>query len=218
MSLSYTEKYIYNAHLKTSRSYQNKPWRPRENFEKLSVVEEELIKKINSILNTKNIKPDDYFRAPYELWQDKKYYPLDYFSKFKAIKAYNLWVEKLFIEDPDNEIVINMVKDGFLFIFEKCKENKLKTIEDYFTLKTYYPDFLIALSERNINYYNILAINNYDRILKTFPKEDVDFIVTGFYNTVDSLRARYYRSVKLKKLNEKIITKLNEILKRHGSI
>lgn len=218
MSLSYTEKYIYNAHLKTSRSYQNKPWRPRENFEKLSVVEEELIKKINSILNTKNIKPDDYFRAPYELWQDKKYYPLDYFSKFKAIKAYNLWIEKLFIEDPDNEIVINMVKDGFLFIFEKCKENKLKTIEDYFTLKTYYPDFLIALSERNINYYNILAINNYDRILKTFPKEDVDFIVTGFYNTVDSLRARYYRSVKLKKLNEKIITKLNEILKRHGSI
>ena len=218
MSLSYTEKYIYNAHLKTSRSYQNKPWRPRENFEKLPVVEEELIKKINSILNTKNIKPDDYFRAPYELWQDKKYYPLDYFSKFKAIKAYNLWIEKLFIEDPDNEIVINMVKDGFLFIFEKCKENKLKTIEDYFTLKTYYPDFLIALSERNINYYNILAINNYDRILKTFPKEDVDFIVAGFYNTVDSLRARYYRSVKLKKLNEKIITKLNEILKRHGSI
>ena len=108
MSLSYTEKYIYNAHLKTSRSYQNKPWRPRENFEKLSVVEEELIKKINSILNTKNIKPDDYFRAPYELWQDKKYYPLDYFSKFKAIKAYNLWIEKLFIEDPDNEIVINL--------------------------------------------------------------------------------------------------------------
>ena len=201
MSLSYTEKYIYNAHLKTSRSYQNKPWRPRENFEKLTVVEEELIKKINSILSTKNIKPDDYFRAPYELWQDKKYYPLDYFSKFKAIKAYNLWIEKLFIEDPDNEIVINMVKDGFLFIFEKCKENKLKTIEGYFTLKTYYPDFLIALSERNINYYNILAINNYDRILKTFPKEDVDFIVTGFYNTVDSLRARYYRSVKLKNNN-----------------
>ena len=63
MSLSYTEKYIYNAHLKTSRSYQNKPWRPRENFEKLPVVEEELIKKINSILNTKNIKPDDYVRA-----------------------------------------------------------------------------------------------------------------------------------------------------------
>ena len=218
MSLSHTEKYIYNTHLKTSRSYQNKPWRARKNFDDISVVEEEQIKKINSILNTKNIKPDDYFRAPYELWADKKYYPLEYFSRFKAVKAYNLWLEKLFIEDPDNDIVINMVKDGFAFIFEKCRENKLKTIEEYFCLKTYYPDFLIALSERNITYYNILAINNYDKILKTFPKEDVDFIVTGFYNNVDSLRVRYYRSVKLKKLNEKIITKLNEILKNYGSI
>ena len=218
MSLSYTEKQIYNQHLKSSRSYQNKPWRSRVNFDNISPVEEELIKKINFILTTKNISPDDYFRAPYELWKDKKYYPLEYFARFKAVKAYNLWIEKLFFEDPDNEIVINMVKEGFLFIFEQCKKNNLQTIEEYFTLKTYYPEFVVALSEHNINYYNILAISNYDKILKSFPKEDVDFIVTGFYNTIDSLRARYYKSAKLKKLNEKIITKLNEILKKDGSI
>jgi len=71
MSLNYIEKTIYNTHLKTSRSYQNKPWRPRENFDKLSPVEEEIIKKIKNILESKNISVDNYFKAPYELWRIK---------------------------------------------------------------------------------------------------------------------------------------------------
>ena len=213
MSLSYIEKNIYNTHLKTSRSYQNKPWRPRENFDKLSLVEEEVIKKIKNILTSKNISVDNYFMAPYELWKDKKYYPLEYFSRFKAIKAYNLWIEKLFIEEPDNKIVIDMVKEGFLYIFKQCRNRNLKTIESYFNLQSYYPEFLIALSEKYINYYNILPINNYDRLLKQYPKEDIDFIVSGFYNNINTLRTRYYRTEKLKKLNEQIITKLNKILK-----
>ena len=217
MSVSAFEKSIYNTHLKVSRSHKNKPWRPRENFDKISPVEEELLKKIGNILSSKNIQADLYFKAPYDLWKDKDYYPLEYFGKFKAVKAYNLWIEKLFIEEPDNEVVVNMVKDGFLFIFKRCKENNLKSIESYFKLQSYYPEFLIALSEKQINYYNILPINNYDTLLKQYPKEDIDFIVSGFYNNINTLRTRYYRTEKLKKLNEKIITKLNKIL-NYGSI
>ena len=217
MSISTFEKNIYNTHLKVSRSHQNKPWRPRENFDKLTIVEEELLKKISNILSTKNIQADFYFKAPYDLWKDKDYYPLEYFGKFKAIKAYNLWLEKNMFENPDEDVVVDMVKEGFLFIFNRCKQLKLKSIEKWFEHKTYYPEFLIALSERKITYYNILAINSYDKYLKTYIKEDIDFIVTDFYNTIESLRTRYYRTKKLKILNEKIITKLNKIL-NYGSI
>jgi hypothetical protein len=217
MSVSAFEKNIYNTHLKVSRSHKNKPWRPRENFDKLSPVEEELLKKISGILMSKNIQAESYFKAPYELWKDKEYYPLEYFGKFKAVKAYNLWLEKNMFENPDDETIINMVKEGFLFIFKRCKELKINNIEKWFEYKTYYPEFLIALSERKITYYNILAINSYDKVLRTYPKEDIDFIVTDFYNTIESLRTRYYRTNKLKKLNEKIITKLNKIL-NYGSI
>lgn len=218
MSLTRLEKNIYNTHLKVSRSIQNKPWRPRENFDKITPVEEEQIKKISNILTTKNINVEYYFKAPYDLWQDKNFYSIDYFTKFKAIKAYNLWVEKMFFENPDSDIVIDLVKNGFMYIFTECKKHKLNSIERYFTLKSYYPEFLIALSEKNITYYNILALNNYDKILKQIPKDDVDFIISGFYNTIESLRTRYYRTEKLKKLNEKIINKLNKILINYVSI
>tara|TARA_E500000318_G_scaffold106372_1_gene114285 strand:+ start:2526 stop:3179 length:654 start_codon:yes stop_codon:yes gene_type:complete len=212
MNITYIEKNIYNIYLKTTRSQQNKPWRPRENFDKLSPVDEEYLKKISSILKDRNINAELYFNAPYELWEDKQFYPLEYFTKFKAIKAYNLWVEKMFYEDPDSDVVVNMVKEGFHYIFNKCKENNLKSIESYFSLKTYYPDFLIALSEKTITYYNILALSNYDKVLKQIPKEDVDFIISGFYNNISTLRVRYYRTKKLKTLNTKIINKLNKIL------
>lgn len=217
MSLSEFEKNIYNTHLKVTRTYQNKPWRLRENFDKISPVEEELLKKISEILYSKNIQAESFFKAPYELWRDKNYYPLEYFGRFKAVKAYNLWLEKNMLENPDDDIIINMVKEGFFYIYKRCKDLNLKNIELYFEYKTYYPEFLIALSERKITYYNILAINNYDKILKNYIKEDIDFIVTDFYNTIESLRTRYYRTNKLKKLNEKIITKLNKIL-NYGSI
>lgn len=216
MSLTYKEKNIYNTHLKVSRTFQNKPWRPRENFDKISPVEEETIKKINNIIDSKNnINIENYFRAPYELWGDTTYYPLEYFTKSKAIKAYKLWINKLFLEDPDNDIVIDMVKEGFLYIYRKCKEHNLKSIESYFELKSFYPDFIVALGENSINYYNVLSINNYDKILKEFSKDEIDFIVYGFYNTIETLRSRYYRSQKLKKLNEKIKTKLNKILNKN---
>ena len=88
----------------------------------------------------------------------------------------------------------------------------MTSIDEYFKLKTYYPEFLVDLSERKITYYNILAVRDYDKIIKTIPKEDVDFIVSDFYNNIESLRVRYYQS-KLKTINSNVIDKLNKILK-----
>lgn len=212
MKLSAFEKQIYNTHLKYSRQYQNKPWRPRENFEKLSEKEEECIKSISKILISKNIDCDHYFMAPYELWDDQKYLQIDYFSKYKAIKTYYKWIEKLMYENPEHKVIVELIKRGYLYIYEKCEQLKLSNLEQYFELKSFYPEFLINLQEKKIIYYNIIPFNNYEKNLKNFPRYDVDFIVPGFYNSIESVRVRYYKSDKLKNLNKKIITKLNKIL------
>ena len=212
MSLTAQEKYIYNTHLKVTRSQAGKPWRPRKDFSNISLVEEEYLKKINSNVIKYNIDIENYFQAPYKLWGDTSHKPLEYFTKFKAVKTYRSWIEKLLFEDPEHEIIVNLIKNGFYFIYNRCKELKLKNVEQFFEHKTYYPEFLIALQEQKITYYNILSVSNYETVLKNYIKEDIDFIVPNYYNNINSLRSRYYRSEKLKKLNNKIIKKLNKIL------
>jgi len=213
MSLTAQEKNIYNTYLKVTRTALNKPWRPRKNFDDISPVEEEYLKKINSLTIKYNIELDNYFQAPYNLWEDKSHKPIEYYTKFKAVKTYRLWIEKLLFEQPEHKIIIDLVKNGFYFIYKRCKELNLKSIEKYFEHKTYYPEFLIALQEQNITYYNILSVNNYDTVLKNYIKDDIDFIVPNYYNNINSLRSRYYRSGKLKQINTKIIKELNKILK-----
>ena len=88
MSLTAQEKNIYNTYLKVTRTALNKPWRPRKNFDDISPVEEEYLKKINSLTIKYNIELDNYFQAPYNLWEEKSHKPLEYYTKFKAVKTY----------------------------------------------------------------------------------------------------------------------------------
>jgi hypothetical protein len=212
MSLSYPQQVIYNTHLKSSRANKGKPWRPRKDFSNFDEVDKKKICKIENILTTKNIDIEDYFNAPYKLWNDESSYELKFFSSFKGIKAYYLWYTKLMFTDPDNTVIVNAVKVGWKNIFDKCKKHKFTSIDDYFNLKSYYPEFLVDLSERKITYFNILAARDYSKIIKRIPKEEVDFIENDFYNTIETLRARYYQS-KLKTLNINIKNKLNKILR-----
>lgn len=212
MSLTYPQKVIYNTHLKASRANKGKPWRPRKDFSSLAEVEQNLVRNIESTLTTKNIDIEDYFNAPYKLWEDDSFYDLKFFSSFKGIKAYYLWYTKLMFTDPDNAVIVNAVKVGWKNIFDKCKKHKFTSIDDYFNLKSYYPEFLVDLSERKITYFNILAARDYSKIIKGIPKEDVDFIENDFYNTIETLRVRYYQS-KLKTINTNVKNKLNKILK-----
>ena len=73
-------------------------------------------------------------------------------------------------------------------------------------------NILVDLSERKITYFNILAARDYSKIIKKISKEEVDFIENNFYNTIETLRVKYYQS-KLKTLNINIKNKLNKILK-----
>jgi len=212
MSLSYPQQVIYNTHLKSSRANKGKPWRLRKDFSNFDEVDKKKICKIENILTTKNIDIEDYFNAPYKLWDDESFYELKFFSSFKGIKAYYLWYTKLMFTDPDNTVIVNAVKVGWKNIFDKCKKHKFTSIDDYFNLKSYYPEFLVDLSERKITYFNILAARDYSKIIKRIPKEEVDFIENDFYNTIETLRARYYQS-KLKTLNINIKNKLNKILR-----
>lgn len=213
MSLTPQQKDLYNLHLKISREHFSKPWRPRKNFDNIDPIKEEHLKKIHDIITSKNINPNYFFMAPYELWADEKNnYNLEFYTKFKALKTYNTWINKLLLEEPEHDIIINMIKDGFLHMYKKCKELKIKSIEDYFTLKEFYPTFLLDLKERFITYYNVLSINNYDQLLKNYSKEDIEFVIPDYYNMINTLRGKYYRTDKIKKLNNKIINKLNKLL------
>ena len=212
MSLSYQQQVIYNTHLKSSRANKGKPWRPRKDFSSFDEVDKKKICKIENILTTKNIDPEDYFNAPYKLWEAESFYDLRFFSSFKGIKAYYLWYTKLMFTDPDNTVIVNAVKSGWKNIYNKCKNNKLASIDEYFNLKSFYPEFLVDLSERKITYFNILAARDYSKIIKKISKEEVDFIENNFYNTIETLRVKYYQS-KLKTLNINIKNKLNKILK-----
>jgi len=204
------EKYIYNTFLRISRSRNKQPFKLRKNFEK---VDNELyvsLKKVSSFLKRfPHIKIDDYFSAPYNLYPDEQYFPLEYFHSLKATRAYTLVKKQQENLDPDSIEQLTNIKESLVFIKRFCNEKNISPV-DYINHKTNNEySFILHLKEHKVNIYSLLGYVGFEKNIKQRDAEIVKFIIgEEFYNNLPSFRTKLYNSKKAVRLVESGLKKI----------
>jgi len=68
--------------------------------------------KLEKILGTHNhINRRLYFEAPYEIYTDKNYFDLQFYTTMAAIKTYNLYTKQLNAKKPDCRSQIEFINE-----------------------------------------------------------------------------------------------------------
>ena len=202
--ISKKEEQIYNSHLYTSRSVRNKPTRFRNNFDKLADKDVIYLKKLSKFFyNYKHINLQDWFIAPYKVYNDKEsYYDLHFYTTRKALKCYTMYMKQQEIEDPDSDDAIARMKECLAFVYRYCVENNL-TLEQYKQSNIEnLPTIIVHLKEHKINFYT-LHLLEVDAIIKRVETAILNFIVSDFWNTYSQTRIKFANSNKLKQKTRK---------------
>ena len=208
------EKYIYNSYLKVTRSSSDLPYKIRKNFEKVDDKLYLAIKKLSLFFKKyPHIKAEEFFKAPYSIYPDEKYFPIEYFYSLKAIKAYTVFNSKQINLDPDSEEQLTNIKKSLIYIFNFCKQKNIQ-INNYIFHKTNNEySFLLHLKEHNVNVYALLGFTNFEKVLKSCNAEITKFIIgDNVYDNVQNFRTKLYNSKKASKLVDLGLKKLNEKL------
>jgi hypothetical protein len=78
---------------------RDKPFRIRKDFSDLEQNKLDLLASLERFFNSySNIKIDEYFTAPYVIFEDDDYFDLEFFLSSKAKKAYSQHMKKIEIE------------------------------------------------------------------------------------------------------------------------
>lgn len=204
------EKFIYNTFLRVSRSRNKQPFKLRKNFEKIDNELYVSLKKVSSFLKRfPHIKVEDYFNAPYNIYPDEQYFPLEYFHTLKATKAYTLFNKKQENLDPDSNEQLNSIKSSLVFISNFCREKNISP-ESYIFHKTNNEfSFVLHLKEHNVNIYTLLGFVDFEKMLKSRDAEILKFILgEDTYNNISSFKTKLYGSKKAVKLVDLGIKKI----------
>jgi|TARA_B100001094_G_C18089261_1_gene749511 hypothetical protein len=196
--ISEKEKIIYNSFLYTQRTSQNKPFRPRQNFDKVSGTEEASLKKLFLLLSKYNhINYNDYFIAPYKIYGKDNYFDLAFYNTTRALKCYTMYMKDKELSDPDNAETIKTAKECIKFIHKYCTQNNLTLSQYKNTIEGTIPVPLQHLREHKINFYTLHSLN-IETKLKQLDNQLLDFIVKDYYQICNTTRTKLAASRILK--------------------
>jgi hypothetical protein len=192
------EKNCYNLHLRISRSLRNEPFKLRKDFNDFeNDLKYDYIKRLVVFFNKYNyINVEDFFKAPYVMYKDEKYFSLDYFLTQKAVKAYylyNLYLQNL---QPDSNEQLEFIKKSLKFILDYCKKENIK-IDDYITYKekdSLIYSWVLHIKEHKICIYVLFNFPNFQYILYNIPKDEQELFLSEIINSYATFKMRYNSS------------------------
>jgi hypothetical protein len=211
-------EFIYNTYLKISRVKQNKPYKLRTDFSDFKNTEHyaPILKLKNFFDRNYTVNIEDFFVAPYEVYEEEGYYDLSFYNSLAAIKVYNLFCNKITQLEPDSDLQVKNIIRGLKFIEKFCSDNKVK-LENYLNHKkenSVTNSFIIHLKEKNISIYNLFAFKNFERIYSGLDYEVLRFILKDIPLRISILRAKYYASKIGKNLSIKGLKLIENKLKK----
>jgi hypothetical protein len=180
-----------------------------EIYEKLKITVPEFLN------SNKTVVIDYFFIAPYKIYPDETYFPLEYYTTLKAITCYTNYMKILNSEDPDSSESLVRFSNSLKFILKFCKDCDI-SLEKYKTYSTgTLPSFIDHLKSHKINYYTLHAL--------TFSNIDVDsdilnFAFGDFWKTFQVTRNKYQSSKKMKVFGKQAIEKIKQPLNKHDNI
>ena len=195
------EKRVYNTFLIQTRKVQKKPFQVRKNFEKFEEHPQyHFIKRIANFLSRyPDVRIEDYFSAPYSIYQDDSYFDLNYYASPKGIKAYSVY--KLNQEKDSPDARIDRVKDSLKTIAEFCKEKKI-SIWDYpdFKMSGNLPEWVYQIKHGKIDPYVMMGFDNISYRIEAMQTDEKDLFLGDFGLNFTNHKYKYMQSIKLKKL------------------
>ena len=197
--ISNFEKTIYNNHLIAYRKAQNNPFRVKEKFDNLEDHTIITLKKLAKFFsNYPHIKQFDFFIAPHIIYQDESFYPLDFYTKRKAITLYSQYVKDRELDDPDSKETLVRLITSLKFIFNFCEEKEL-TLEKYpLYIEEATPSILNHLKSHDINFYTLHVLT-----IQHIPVESriLDFMIPNYHQIFQKTRNKFFSSKKMKQLS-----------------
>lgn len=211
--ISEFDKLVYNTFLRTYRTKNKLPVKLRKNFEKIDDKTFVQIKKLSSFLKRfPHIKIEDFFTAPYLLYPDEKYFPIEYFTSLKATKAYTTFQQKKINDNPDSDAQLQNIKESLVFINRFCTEKNINPSQYIYHKTNNEFSFLLHLKEHKVNIYTLLGFVNFEKTLRTRDPEVVKFIIgEDLYNNIQNFRTRLFNSEKAVRLVELGIKKISNL-------
>lgn len=204
------QKRIYNSHLAISRKMRDKPFRIRKDFSDMDQTKVDQLASLERFFNSyQNVKIDDYFSAPYAIFEDDEYFDLDFFLTSKAKKVYSQYMKKIELDNPDSESSLKRLVDSLKFVKDFCKEKGL-TLEEYpLYIENALPNIIDHLKNHRINMYTLHALG----VSKIEVEGRIlDFIFSDFWITFQKTKNKFYLSKKMKELSKKALTKIQQQL------
>ena len=200
------EKQIYNTHLVVSRKAKGEAFKIRKDFSDLEEDKVVALQKLSRLFNTySNLIQEDFFMAPHKIYNDEVYYPLEFYTKPKAIKCYTDYVKKLEIQDPDSPDSLRRLAESLKFVVKYCIENNLQLSDYELNIEGTMPCFVEHLKSHKINYYTLHVL--------TFQKPKIEsrileFVFPDFYQTFQITKNKFFTSKKMKEFAKQAISKL----------
>jgi hypothetical protein len=189
---------IYNTYLRVSRSKKNLPFKLRKDFSNIQNEERysTLLKLENFFKRNAYVNLNDFFEAPYNVYEDEKDFGLDFYLSQKAVKIYNLYQKKKTFSDPDSDIQKKSVLDGLEFIYNFCKQNKI-LVDDYIDHMTNgMATVFLHLKEKHVSIYNCLAFDDFQKTINRHNYELLEFMLGDTISKISIFRTKYYSSKK----------------------
>ena len=188
------EKLIYNKFVAVTRSKQNKPFKLRQNFQNFEKEQAYVyVKKLSIFFNKyKHINIDDFFAAPFDLYEEPGDVYIDYYTTRAAIKTYSLAQKKK--EELSPEKLHTFIKDSLAHIGLFCIQNNIP-VSQYLYHKTGCTlSWMQHFKQRKISLYSIIEANNLVESINSVPVDERDLFLENIHNTVAAYRNRYYNS------------------------
>jgi hypothetical protein len=192
------QKRIYNSHLAISRKMRDKPFRIRKDFSDMDQTKLDRLASLERFFNSyNNIKIDDYFSAPYVIFEDDDYFDLDFYLTSKAKKAYSQYMKKIEMDDPDSESSLKRLVDSLKFVKNFCREKNLTLKEYPLYIEGALPTMIDHLKNHHINMYALHALG----VSKIEVENRIlDFIFSDFWITFQKTKNKFYMSKEMKEV------------------
>ena len=196
--ISEKEKIIYNNFLYTQRTSQNKPFKSRQNFDKIAGTEEASLKKLFLLLSKYNhINYNDFFIAPYKIYGKDNYFDLTFYNTTRALKCYTMYMKGKELSDPDNGVTIKTAKECIKFIHKYCTQNNLTLSQYKNTKEGTIPVSLQHLRDHKINFYTLHSLD-IETKLRQIDNQLLDSIVKDYHHISNTTRTKLAASRVLK--------------------
>lgn len=205
------EKEIYNIYLRVLAEAQDRPFRYRKNFDNLEDEKANDLIRLNLFFERfPHINKKRFIEAPYKLWGDDEYYPLKFYNKRKALKAYVTYKKKLINLPPDDPHHLKWVIDSFKFIKRFCFEKNINP-NNYLDYKDGNYAFLKHLKEESVDIYALFAYEGFKNKLKNNVDSELKRILLGdTFTHYDVMYRKYLFSKKCKIIAKKCLQKIEK--------